>query len=82
MFFIIGEWNAKVGGQVVPGVTVKFGSVVQDEARQRLTVLPREHTGHSKHHLPTTKRDDSTLGHHKMVNTKIRLILFFAAEDG
>ena len=28
------------------------------------------------------KRDDSTHGHHQMVNTKIRLIPFFAANDG
>ena len=27
-------------------------------------------------------RDDSTHKHHQMVNTKIRLIIFFAAEDG
>ena len=27
-------------------------------------------------------RDDSTHGHHQMVNTKIRLIIFFAADDG
>ena len=27
-------------------------------------------------------RDDSTHGHHQMVNTKIRLIIFFAAQDG
>ena len=27
-------------------------------------------------------RDDSTHGHHQMVNTEIRLIKFFAAEDG
>ena len=27
-------------------------------------------------------RKDSTNGHHQMVNTKIRLIIFFAAEDG
>ena len=26
-------------------------------------------------------REDSTYGHHQMVNTKIRLILFFAARD-
>ena len=41
--------------QVIPGVIGKSVSVVQDEATQKLTVLPREHTGHSKHHLPTTK---------------------------
>ena len=44
-------------------------------------VLPRECTGHSKHPLPTT-REDSTHGHHQMVNTEIRLIIFFAAKDG
>ena len=43
-------------------------------------VLPRESTGHRKHPLPTTQ--DSTCGHHQMVNTKIRLIIFFAAKDG
>ena len=27
-------------------------------------------------------REDSTDGHHQMVNTEIRLIIFFAAKDG
>ena len=27
-------------------------------------------------------RQDSAHGHHQMVNTKIRLIIFFAAKDG
>ena len=27
-------------------------------------------------------RDDSTHGHHQMVNTEIRLVIFFAAKDG
>ena len=43
----------KVGSQEIPGVTVKFGLGVQNEAGQRLTVLPRERTGHSKHPLTT-----------------------------
>ena len=43
-------------------------------------VLPRKCTGHSKHPLPTTQ--DSTHGHHQMVNTEIRLIIFSAAQDG
>ena len=43
-------------------------------------VLPRECTVHSKHPLPKTQ--DSTHGHHQMVNTEIRLIIFFAAKDG
>ena len=50
----IGDWNAKVGSQEITGVIGKFGLGVQNEAEQRLTVLPREHTGHSKH-LPTTQ---------------------------
>ena len=37
--------------------------------------------GHSKHPLPTTP-EKTTHGHHQMVNTEIRLILFFAAKDG
>ena len=54
--FIIGDWNAKVGSQELPGVTGKFGLEVQNEAGQRLIrVLPREHIGHSKHPLPTTQ---------------------------
>ena len=28
------------------------------------------------------RREDSTHGHHQMVNTEIRLIIFFAAKDG
>ena len=53
---IIGNWNAKVGSQEIPGVTSKLGLGVQNEAGQRLTrVLPREHSGHSKYPLPTTQ---------------------------
>ena len=56
VLFIIGDWNAKVGSQEIPGVTGKFGLGVQSKAGQRLIrVLPREHTGHSKHLLPTTQ---------------------------
>ena len=56
VLFIIGDLKAKVGGQGTPGVTGKFGLEVQSEAGQRLIrVLPREHTDHSKHPLPTTQ---------------------------
>ena len=55
VLFIIGVWNAKVGSQEIPGGTGKFDLGVQNEAGQRLTVLPRESTGHSKHPLPTTQ---------------------------
>ena len=53
-----------------------------EESRAKANrVLPRERTGHSKHPLNNT-REDSTHGHHQMVNTKIRLIVFFPAKDG
>ena len=37
VFFIIGDWNAKLGSQEIPRVTGKFGLGVQNEAGQRLT---------------------------------------------
>ena len=40
----------------MPGVTGKFGLGVQNEAEQKLILLPREHTDHSKHPLPTTQQ--------------------------
>ena len=34
ILFIIGDWNARVGIQELPGVTDKFGLGVQNEAGQ------------------------------------------------
>ena len=34
---IIGDWNAQVGSQEIPGVTGKFGLGVQNEAGYRLS---------------------------------------------
>ena len=82
VLFITGDWNAKVGSQEIPGVTGKFNFGVQNESGQRLTEFCQEHTGHSKHPLPTTLRDDSTHRYHQMVNIKIRLIIFFALKNG
>ena len=56
VLLIIGDWNAKVGSQEIPGGTGKFDLGVQNEGGQRLTVLSRERTGHSKHRLPTTQK--------------------------
>ena len=41
----------------------------------------KERTGHSKHLLPTTQ-EKTTHGHRQMINTEIRVIIFFAAKDG
>ena len=44
VLFIIGNWNAKVGSQEIPGVTCRFGLEVQKEAGQRLTKFCQEST--------------------------------------
>ena len=75
VLFIIEDWNAKVGSQETPGVTGKFGLGVQNEAGQRLIEFCQENalvianTLFQQHH-----------GHHQMINTEIRLIMFFAAK--
>ena len=42
VFFIIGDWNAKVGSQETPGVTGKFGLGMWSEAGQRLIEFCQE----------------------------------------
>ena len=42
VLFIIGDRNAKEGSEEIPGVTVKFGLGVQNEAGQRLTEFFQE----------------------------------------
>ena len=54
VLFIMGL-ESKVGRQEIPGITGKFVLRIQNEARQRLTVLPKEHAGHSKHAIPATQ---------------------------
>ena len=76
VLFIIGDWNAKVGSQEIPGLTGKFGLGVQNEAGKRLIECCQENalvianTLFQQHH-----------GHHQMINTEIKLIIFFAGKD-
>ena len=42
VLFIIGDWNAKGGGQEVPGGTDRFGLVEQNKSGQRLTEFCQE----------------------------------------
>ena len=42
VLFIIGDWNAKVGSQEIPGVIGKFGLGVQNETGRRLTEFCQE----------------------------------------
>ena len=83
VLFIIGDWNAKVGSQEIPGVTCKFGLGVQNEAGQGLTQFNQEST-HCSQQTPTSNntRDNSTHTDHQKVDTKFRLVTFFAAKDG
>ena len=56
VLFIIEGWNAKVGSQEIPGVTGKIWSWSTKQSRAKANrVLPREHTGHSKHPIPQTQ---------------------------
>ena len=80
VLFIIGDWNAKVGRNTWRTRQIWPWSTEWSWAKAN-RVLPRECTGHSKHCLPTT-REDSIHGHHQMVDIEIRLITFFATEDG
>ena len=73
VLFIIGDWNAKVGSQEIPGVTGKFGLGVQNEAGQRLIEFCQENALVIANTLFQHTREDSTHGHHQMV---------FAAKDG
>ena len=82
VLFIIGDWNAKVGSQETPGVTGKFGLGIRNEAGQRLTEFCQENALVIENTIFQNTREDSTHGHHQMVNTEIRLITFFAAKDG
>ena len=81
VLFIIGDWNAKVGSQETPGVIGQFGLGVRNETGQRLIVFCQENAlviantlfQQHKRRLYTWTSPD--------VDTKIRLILFFAAID-
>ena len=44
VLFILGDWNAKVGSQEIPGIRGKFGLGVQNGAGERLTDFCQEST--------------------------------------
>ena len=80
---MIGGWNAKAGSQEIPEVIGKFGLGMQNEAGQRLTEFCQENTLVMANTLfQQHTRRLSTHGQHQMVNTKIILIIFFAAKNG
>ena len=82
VLFITGNWNAKVGSQEIPGVTSKFGLGGQNEAGQMLIEFCQENALVIAKPSSNNTTEDSTHGHHQMVNTELKLIIFFAAKDG
>ena len=42
VFFIVGDWNAKIGSQETPAVTGKFGLGIWNETGQRLREFCQE----------------------------------------
>ena len=62
-------------------MTGKFVFGVQNEAGQRLTEFCQENTLVITSTLFQNTKEDSTHGHHQIVDIKIGLIVFFAAED-
>ena len=81
-FSLQGGWNEKVGSQETPGVTGTFGLEIRTEAGQRLIEFCQENALVIAMHFSNNTKEDCTRGHNQMVNTKIRLIIFFAAKDG
>ena len=75
-------WNARVGSQETSGVTGKLGLEMRNEAGQRLIEFCQEDALVIANTLFHNTTEDSTHGHHQMVNTEIRLITFYAAKDG
>ena len=82
VLFIIGDWNSKVGNQETPGITGKFGLGMRNEAGQRLIEFFQENVLVIANTFFQQHKRNSTHGHHQMVNTEIRLIIFFVAKDG
>ena len=68
------EVNTWSNRQIWPGI--------QNEAGQRLIEFCQENALVIANTLFQQQRDKSTHGHHQIVNTKITLIIFVAAEDG
>ena len=82
VLFIIGDWNAKVESQEIPGIVGKFGLGEQNEAGQRQIEFCQENalviantlSQQYKRRLYTSALPDGQY--------QIRLIIFLEAKDG
>ena len=78
--FITGDWNAKT--EEILGVTSKFG--MEYKMKQGNNEQSFAKRTYWSQQIPSSNntREDSTHGHHQMVNAEIKLIIFFVAKDG
>ena len=67
----------KVGNQETPGVTANLALRIQNDVGQMLIEFCQENALVIANTISNNTREDFTQGHHQMVNTKIRLIIFF-----
>ena len=82
VLFIIGDWNAKVGSQEIPGVTGKFGLGVQNEARQRLIEFCQKNALIIANTLFQQHKRRLHMDLTRWSTPKIRLIIFIVAKNG
>ena len=82
ILFIIGDWNAKVGSQEIPGITGKFGLRVQNEAGQRLTEFCQENALVIANTLFQLHKKQFYTQTSPPGQNQNQLIIFFAAKDG
>ena len=68
-----------VGSQEIPGVTGKFRLGVQNEAVQRLIEFRQENALVIANTLFQQHKRQPSHRHHQMVNTEIKLIIFFCS---
>ena len=80
--FIIGDWNAKVGSQEMPGATGKFGFGVQNEAGKRLREFCQENILVIANTIFQQHKRQLYTWTSPGVQSTTRLIIVFAAEDG
>ena len=72
VIFIMGDLNLKAGSQEIPGMIGTFGLGVQNKAGQRIIEFCQENTLVIAKPSSNNTRDDSTNGHHQIVNSEIR----------
>ena len=80
ILFLVGDWNAKVGIQEIPEVTVKFSLRLKNQAGQSLTEFCQENAlviANSLFQEPKKRLYTGTSPHGQYQN---QIVIFFAAK--